>query len=62
MDIGDICYFCEDGDCARCALGNPCIGCADYDGVGGCKSNGGCGGTNEVKDNGKISEREYFNL
>ena len=22
---------------------NPCLGCDDYDGRGGCKSNGGCG-------------------
>ena len=22
---------------------NPCRGCTDYDGHGGCKSNGGCG-------------------
>ena len=22
---------------------NPCRGCLDYDGKGGCKSNGGCG-------------------
>ena len=22
---------------------NPCRGCVDYDGQGGCKSNGGCG-------------------
>ena len=22
---------------------NPCSGCGDYDGRGGCKSNGGCG-------------------
>lgn len=24
---------------------NPCRGCEDYDGYGGCKSNGGCGRT-----------------
>lgn len=27
---------------------NPCRGCIDYDGRGGCKSNGGCGVTDEV--------------
>lgn len=28
---------------------NPCRGCIDYDGKGGCKSNGGCGAEmNEV--------------
>lgn len=30
---------------------NPCRGCVDYDGRGGCKSNGGCGANmDEVKD------------
>ena len=30
---------------------NPCRGCIDYDGKGGCKSNGGCGSEmNEVDD------------
>ena len=30
---------------------NPCRGCEDYDGRGGCKSNGGCGAEiDEVKD------------
>ena len=35
---------------------NPCRGCADYDGQGGCKSNGGCGAKmDEVEeDNGGI--------
>lgn len=28
---------------------NPCRGCTDYDGQGGCKSNGGCGA--ERRDN-----------
>lgn len=27
---------------------NPCRGCIDYDGQGGCKSNGGCGVTDET--------------
>ena len=31
-------------DCQRCYLGNPCIGCGDYDEASGtCKSGGGCG-------------------
>ena len=30
---------------------NPCRGCVDYDGQGGCKSNGGCGAEmDEVED------------
>lgn len=30
---------------------NPCRGCIDYDGKGGCRSNGGCGvEINEVED------------
>ena len=30
---------------------NPCRGCTDYDGQGGCKSNGGCGAEmNEVSE------------
>ena len=28
---------------------NPCRGCRDYNGMGGCKSNGGCG-RNEVEE------------
>ena len=27
---------------------NPCRGCTDYDGQGGCKSNGGCGAKMEM--------------
>lgn len=62
MDIGELCDLCEeygDHDCKRCNLGNPCIGCADYDPVKDtCKSSGACGdpankwkGTDcEVKD------------
>ena len=41
MDIGDICDFCEESDCERCYLGNPCLGCEDYK-DGGCLSKGGC--------------------
>lgn len=28
---------------------NPCRGCEDYDGRGGCKSNGGCAGYNAIE-------------
>lgn len=30
---------------------NPCRGCEDYDGKGGCKSNGGCGAKMDEKEN-----------
>lgn len=47
MDIGDLCELCEecgDHDCKCCSLGNPCIGCTDYDSVNDtCKSKGACG-------------------
>lgn len=61
----DTCELCYEYDlgcndrCKYCALGNPCIGCADYDPVKDtCKSSGACGdpankwkGTDcEVKD------------
>ena len=45
VDIGDICDYCPDGeyDCMMCPLGNPCLGCEDYDQINHtCKSNGGC--------------------
>ena len=29
---------------------NPCRGCEDYDGKGGCLSNGGCANVNEVEE------------
>jgi len=44
-DVGDICDYCldEDRDCIICPLGNPCLGCEDYDQINHvCKSNGGC--------------------
>ena len=43
-DIGNICEFCmeEERDCKMCTLGNPCLGCEDYDIENGCKSNGAC--------------------
>ena len=44
-DIGDICMICMESehDCRMCSLGNPCLGCEDYDQVNDtCKSNGGC--------------------
>lgn len=49
MDACGSCY--EQGiidckyNCRYCALGNPCLGCADYDIENdACTSKGGCGG------------------
>ena len=46
-----ICDRCEEYgacDCQHCDLGNPCIGCTDYDEKNDiCKSDGGCGKTME---------------
>lgn len=44
MDACELCY--EQGiiDCRYCALGNPCLGCADYDIENDtCTSKGACG-------------------
>ena len=47
------CEICEEmgtADCQRCYLGNPCIGCGDYDEASDtCKSDGGCGKAETVK-------------
>lgn len=41
-----ICDRCEEYgacDCQHCDLGNPCIGCTDYDEASDtCRSNGAC--------------------
>ena len=41
------CELCEEygiHDCKRCNLGNPCIGCTDYDmRTETCTSEGACG-------------------
>ena len=55
MDIGDICDFCEESDCERCYLGNPCLGCEDYK-DGGCLSKGGCGQSEKGSENVKGME------
>ena len=58
MDIGDVCehckwYNCGEIDCMSCPLGNPCLGCDDYDALTrGCKSNGGCGANMKGEENG----------
>lgn len=40
------CEICQEMgyyDCKFCSLGNPCLGCKDYDiDNDKCKSNGGC--------------------
>lgn len=48
MDACELCYGYEDLDCKYrckyCYLGNPCIGCADYDIENDtCTSEGACG-------------------
>lgn len=48
MNPCEICYGHETVDCPYscryCALGNPCLGCADYDTENDtCKSEGACG-------------------
>ena len=44
MDVSDRCEFCEETDCRNCPLGNPCLGCEDYDeDEDDCKVNGICG-------------------
>lgn len=42
------CEYCQEyndkPDCKRCTLGNPCLGCLDYDLENDkCLSNGECG-------------------
>lgn len=40
----DICKEIGECNCRYCELGNPCIGCSDYDEANDvCKSNGACG-------------------
>lgn len=45
-ELVQLCYQCADlgdDDCKMCPLGNPCLGCEDYDQINHvCKSNGGC--------------------
>ena len=44
MDTCELCREYGDHDCKRCNLGNPCIGCADYDMWNDtCRSKGACG-------------------
>ena len=44
MNVSKLCAECDERDCIHCSLGNPCIGCSDYDEAHDlCKSNGACG-------------------
>ena len=44
MDTCELCEEYGDHDCKHCSLGNPCIGCADYDMWNDtCTSKGACG-------------------
>lgn len=48
MDICETCAEMGIENCKYCSLGNPCLGCEDYDIENDtCKSNGGCGGDAE---------------
>lgn len=43
MDYAELCDFCYEKDCTMCSLGNPCLGCSDYDIVNDvCITKGGC--------------------
>ena len=45
IDKRTVCDFCmsDERDCIMCRVGNPCLGCEDYDQINHtCKSNGGC--------------------
>lgn len=60
IDKTTVCDFCmsDECDCIMCQLGNPCLGCEDYDQINHvCKSNGGC--VPERKTNGEnLSEQK----
>lgn len=44
MNLCDLCEEYGDHDCKHCNLGNPCIGCSDYDMLNDtCTSEGACG-------------------
>ena len=50
----DICKEIGECNCRYCELGNPCIGCTDYDEKNDiCKSNGGCGKADNSQEEGE---------
>ncbi len=54
MDPCELCEEYGDQDCKHCYLGNPCIGCDDYDYVNDtCKSSGACGDPDKKVKEGK---------
>ena len=51
MFVCDVCEEQGEVDCIHCKLGNPCIGCTDYDEKNDiCKSNGGCGKADNIQE------------
>ena len=61
MNICEICKEYRGNDCKYCQLGNPCLGCADYDIENDtCKSNGACAdvGINRKVRINKVSKYE----
>ena len=42
----DVCWTCRETgqeDCIHCSMGNPCLGCPDYDEErDSCRSDGAC--------------------
>ena len=60
MSQCDICEEMGVNDCKHCSLGNPCLGCVDYDEYNDtCKSNGGCAEIGESDDNIVRKEDRY---
>lgn len=54
MFVCDVCEEQGEVDCIHCKLGNPCIGCTDYDEKNDiCKSNGGCGKADNSQEEGE---------
>ena len=43
MHLCDICREAGQEDCIHCSMGNPCLGCSDYDEEKDeCRSDGAC--------------------
>lgn len=51
MYICDVCRETGQDDCIRCSMGNPCLGCSDYDEEKDeCRSDGACGEGEKMTD------------